>query len=128
MSASKIIQLGGFFGRLFGPLMKVGLSLKKNLLTLFGLRLTGLPGLPELPAINAGIHKVTLGLRKTTIIISNKKMKDIKKIIKFSEDSGLLQSITKALENEKNQQVGEFLRILFGIFGAGLFAIMLAGK
>ena len=128
MSAAKIIQLGGFFGRLFGPLMKVGLSLKKNLLTLFGLRLTGLPGLPELPAINAGIHKVILGLRKTTIIISNKKMKDIKKMIKFSEDSGLLQSITQALENEKNQQVGGFLRILSGILGAVLFAIMLAGK
>ena len=53
---SKIIQSDGFLGRLLGPLMKVGLSLMKNVFTplaknvLIPLELTAL-------AIDSGIHK-----------------------------------------------------------------------
>ena len=56
-------------------------------------------------------------------------MKDIMKIIKFSEDSNLLiKDITSTIENEMKEQKSVFLKMLFGILGAVLLANMLAGK
>ena len=55
---SKMIQSGGFFGRLFGPLLKTGLPLIKNVIkslaksVLIPLGLTAAPS-----AADAGIHK-----------------------------------------------------------------------
>ena len=70
---SKIIQSGGFLGSLFsklaGPLMKVDVSLAKNILALLGITAAA-------SAIDAGIQKKIHGSGTTTLIISNKEMND----------------------------------------------------
>ena len=88
---SKMIQSGGFLGRLLGPLLKNGLPLisnvikplAKNVLIPLGLTATA-------SAADAGIHKKILGSGNTTLIVSNSDMKDLNKIVKSLEDSGLL--------------------------------------
>ena len=54
-------------------------------------------------AADAGIHKKILGSGNatTTLIISNKDMDDLTKIVKSLEDSGLLlKGITETVQNE----------------------------
>ena len=89
---SKMIQLGGFLGRLLGPLLKTGLPLIESLIqplaksVLIPLRLTGAAS-----AADAGIHKKILRSgHNTTLIISNNDMENILKIVKSLEDSELL--------------------------------------
>ena len=88
---SKMIQSGGFLGRLLGPLLKTGLPLMKNVIkplaksVLIPLGLTATAS-----AADAGIHKKILGSRTTTLTISNDEMKDIMKLVKSLKDSGLL--------------------------------------
>ena len=78
---SKMIQSGGFIGKLLGPSLKAGLPLIKNVITplaksvLIPLGLTAAAS-----AADAGIHKKILGSGNTTLIISNKDMKDLMKI------------------------------------------------
>ena len=88
----KVIQSGGFLGRLLGLLLKTGLPLKSNVIkplaksVLVPLGLTAAAS-----AADAGIHKKILGSgNTTTLIISNNEMEDIIKIVKSLEDSGLL--------------------------------------
>ena len=79
------MQSGGFLGRLFGPLLKTRLPLMKNVIKpLIPLGLTAAAS-----AADAGIHKKILGFGRTTLIISNDEMEDIK-IVKSFKDSGLL--------------------------------------
>ena len=79
---SKMIQSGGFLGRLLGPLLKTGLPLIKNVIkplaksVLIPLGLTAAAS-----AADAGIHKKILGSGTTTLIISNDEMEDIIKIV-----------------------------------------------
>ena len=89
---SKMIQSGGFFGRLLGSLLKTGLPLITNVIkplaksVLFPLGLTAAAS----PAY-AGIHKKILGSGNVaTLIISNDEVEDIIKMVEFLEDSGLL--------------------------------------
>ena len=92
----KMIQSGGFLGRLLGPLLKTGLPLIQNVIKplarsiLIPLGLTAAAS-----ATDAGIHKKILGSghnhpSSTTLIISNDEMEDVIKIVKCLEDSGLL--------------------------------------
>ena len=73
----KIVQLGVFLGRLLGPL-----PLMKNVLkplaksTLIPLGLTAAAS-----ATDAAIHKKMFGFGTTTLIISNKEINDIMKIV-----------------------------------------------
>ena len=69
----KMIQSGGFLGRLLGPLLKTGLPLIKNVIkplaksVLIPLGLTAAAS-----AADAGIHKKVLGSgHNTTLIVSN---------------------------------------------------------
>ena len=65
---SKMIQSGGFFGRLLGPLLKTGLPLIKNVIkplaksVLIPLGLTAAAS-----AADAGIHKKNIRIRKYNI-------------------------------------------------------------
>ena len=69
---SKIIQLGGFRGRLLGPLLNTGLPLMKNVTKPLSKNVLIPLGLPAAAsAADAGIHKKTLGSRTTTLIILN---------------------------------------------------------
>ena len=87
---SKMIQSGGFLGRLLGPLLKTGLPLIKNVIkslaksVLIPLGLTAAAS-----AADAGIHKKILGSGRrhssssashnaTTLIISNNEINDSK--------------------------------------------------
>ena len=108
---SKMIQSVGFLGRLLGPLLKIGVSLIKNLIkpsakiALIPLGLTAAAS-----AEDAGIHKKILGSDKhpsdsashnnTILIISNDEMKGIIKIVKSLEDSGLLfEGVSETIQN-----------------------------
>ena len=51
-------------------------------------------------------------------MVSNKEMNDMKKIVQALEDSNiLLKGVTKTIKNEKKEQKGGFLSMLFGTLG-----------
>ena len=87
----KIGQSGGFLGRSLELLLKTGLPLIGNVLKplaksiLMPLVLTAAASITDL-----SIHKEIFGSGPTTLIISNKKMNDVTKIVKSLEESGLL--------------------------------------
>ena len=83
---SKIIQSGGFLGKLLGPLLKTGLALLKSVIK--PLELIGLTAASS--AIDAGIQKKIYGSGTTTLVISNGDMNDIMKIVQALEDSNIL--------------------------------------
>ena len=89
--SSKMIQLGGFFSKLLGPLLKTGLPLIKNVIKpLAKSALIPLGFTAAASAADAGIHTKMLGSGNTTLIISNNEIEDIIKIVKSLEESGLL--------------------------------------
>ena len=129
---SKMIQIGGFLGRLLGSLLKKGLPLMKNVIqpsakiVLIPLGLTAAAA----SAADAGMHKRILGSgHNTTLIISNDEMKYMLKIVKFLEDSGLLlEGVSGTIKNELKEQKGGFLSRLLGTLGASVLGNMLADK
>ena len=80
---TKIIQSGALLGSLLsnlaGPLMKVNVPLAKNILASLGVTAAA-------SAIDPGIQKKMHGSGTTTLIISNKEMNDIMKIVQTLED------------------------------------------
>ena len=96
-----ICQEGGFLNFLC-PLLKARLPLIKHVLTplaksvLIPLGLT-----PTSSATDAAIQKKIYVLGMTTLIITNKEMDDIMKILKSLEESGLLmKGVSKTINNE----------------------------
>ena len=127
---NKIIQSGGFLGRLLGPLLKTGLPLIKNVIkplaksVLIPLGLTA-----SASAADAGMHKKILGSGNTTLIISNEEMNDVIKLVQAFEDSNiLLKGVTETVKNETKEQKGGFLSMLLGTLGASLSGNSLTGK
>ena len=127
---SKIIQSGGFLGKLLGPLLKTGLPLRKNVIkplaksVLISLGLTAAAS-----AADAGIHKKILGSghNNTTLIISNDEIDDILKIVKSLEDSDvLLKGVSEIIQHEAKEQRGGFLSMLLGTLGASLLGYILS--
>ena len=112
---SKMIQSGGFLGRLLGPLLKTGLPLIKNVIkplaksVLISLGLTTAGS-----AADAGVHKKILGSghnNNTTLIISIEyELEDIIRIVTSLEDSSLLlKGVTETVQNEIKEEKGGFL-------------------
>ena len=125
----KMIQSGGFLGRLLGPLLKAGLPLISNAIKPLAKRVLIPLGLAAAAAADAGIHKKMLGSGNTTLIISNKDIEDLIKIVKSLEDSGLtFKGVTELVQNEVNEQKGGFLSMLLGTLGASLLGNLLTGK
>ena len=127
---SKMIQSGGFLGRLFGPSLKTGLPLIKNVIKPLaksalipsGLTVAG-------SAADARIHKKILGSGNTTLIISNNEMEGIIKIVKSLEDSGLLlKGVTETVQNELKEQKGWLLGMLLGTLRVSLLGNILTGN
>ena len=121
----KLIQSGGFLGKLLskleGPLMKVALSLAKNVLA--PLALTA-----AMSAIDRSIQKKIHG-SGVKLIIEQEIMNDIMKIIEALENSGiLLKGVSKTIENETKGKRGGFLSMLLGTLGASLLANLLTGR
>ena len=124
-----MIQSRGFLGKLLRALLKTGLPLIKSVITPLAKSVLILLGLTA-AAADAGIHKKILGSgNNTTLIISNKDMDDLIKIVKSLEDSGLLlKGITESVQNEIKEQKGRFLSMLLGTLGANLLGNLLTGK
>ena len=105
---SKIIQsrvfLGSLLSKLVGTIMKVAVPLAINILAPLGITAAA-------SAIDAGTQKKTHGSGTTTLIISNKGMSNIMKIVQTLEDY-LLKGVTKTIENETKEQKGGFLSML----------------
>ena len=101
----KIIQSGGFLGKLIGPLLKTGLPLLKSVIKPLGL--LGLTAASS--AIDAGIQKKVHGSgstsKTTTLIIPNKEMNGTMKIIQALENSGiLLKGVTKTIKDKRTKR------------------------
>ena len=81
-------------------------------------------------AADAGIRKKILGSgNTTTLIISNKDMEDLIKIVKSHGDSELLlKGVTESVQNEVKEQKGGFLSMLLGTLDASLLGNLLTGK
>ena len=121
----RLIQSGGFLGKLLsklaGPLMKVAMPLAKNVLAPLGLT-------AAMSAIDGSIQKKIHGLG-VKLIIEEKDMQDIIKIIKELENSDiLLKGVSKTIENQIKEQRGGFLSMLLGTLGASLLGNLLRGK
>ena len=127
---SKMIQSGGFLGRLLGPLLKTGLSLIKIVIKpLAKSVLIPLGLIAAASAADRGILKKIIGSRNTTLIISNDELEDIIKIVRSIEDSGLLlKGLTETVQNEVNEQKGRFFSMLLGTLGESLLGNLLTGK
>ena len=70
-----------------------------------------------------------LGSGNTTLIISNKDIKDLIKIVKSYEDSELLlKGVTESVQNEVKEQKIGCLSMLLGTLGASLLGNLLTGK
>ena len=128
---SKMIQSGGFRGRLLGPLLKTGLPLMKSVIKpLAKSVLIPLGLMAAASAADAGIHKKILGSghnNHTTLIISINEMDDILKIVKSLEDSGvLLKGVSETIQHEAKEQREGFLSMLLGTLGASLFGDILS--
>ena len=73
--------------------------------------------------------KKILGSGNAILVISNKEIEDLIKIVKSLEDSGLLlKGVTESVQNEVKEQKGGFLSMLLGTLGASLLGNLLAGK
>ena len=127
---SKMIQSGGFLGRLLGPLLKIRLPLMQNVIKPLAKSVLIPLGLTvAASAADAGIHNKILGSRTTTLIISNDEMEDVMKIVKSLEDFGLLlKGVSETIENEAKEQIGGFLSMLLGTLDANLLRNVLTGK
>ena len=127
---SKMIQSGGFLGRLLGPLLRAGLPIMKSVIKplaksfLVPLGLTAAAS-----AADAEIRKKILGSghnNNATLIISNDEMDDILKVVKSLEDFGvLLKGVSETIENEAKEQRAAFLSMLLGTLNASLLGDLL---
>ena len=120
----KLIQSGGFLGKLLSklacPLMKVPLTLAKNVLAPLGLT-------AAMSAIDGSIQKKIHG-SGVKLIIEQEDMNDIMKIIESLDNSGiLLKGASKTIENETKELRGGFLSMLRGTLGASLLGNLLTG-
>ena len=121
---SKMIESGGFLGKLLGklasPLMKVAMPLAENVLAPLGLT-------AAMSAIDGSIKKKMLGSGATTLIVSNDEMDDILKVVKSLENSGvLLKGVSETIHHEAKEQKGGFLSMLLGTLGASLLGDILS--
>ena len=119
-----------FLGNLLGPLLKIGLSLIGNLLKplaksfLIPLGLTAAAS-----ATDSAIHKKMFGSGIIILIISNKEMNDITKIVKSLEEFGfLIKGLRETIKNEAKEQKRGFLGMLLGTLCASLLGNLLTGK
>ena len=124
----KIIMSGGNLGALLSkfavPLMKIAKPLVTEILPTLGLSaaMSGIDGLSQ-----RKIHSGSGG--NTTLIISNKEMNDIMKIIQALEDQGiLLKGVSETIKNETKEQKGGALGMILGTLAASLLGNLLSGK
>ena len=126
---SKMIQSGGFLGRILGPLLKTGLPSMKSVIKPLAKSVLIPLGLTAAAAADVGIHKKILGSghNNTTLIISNDEMDDILKVVKSLENSGVfLKDVSETIQHEAKEQRGGFLSMLLGTLVASLLGDVLS--
>ena len=102
--------------------MKAAVPFAKNILRPLGIT-------AATSAIDAGIQKKIHGSGTMPLIISNKEMNDITKIIQALEDSNIfLKGVTKTNKIERKEQKGGLLSMLLHTLGGSLLGNILAGK
>ena len=117
--------LGGFLGRLLGPLLKIGLPLIGNVLKPLLKRVYIPLGLTAAASTTyAVIHEKMFRSDFTRLIISSGERNDILKIVKSLEE---LVLSTKA-QSIKNNQKGGIIGMLLGTLDASLLGNYLTGK
>ena len=100
--------------------MKVAMPLAKNVLAPLGLT-------AAMSAIDGSIQNKIHG-SGVKLIIEQEDKKDIMKIIKALENSGiLLKGVSKTIKSETKGQRGGFLSMLLGTLGASLLGNLLTG-
>ena len=110
-STRKITNQEGGFLDFLRSLMTAGLPWIKSVLTPLTKSVLIPLGIPtETWVADAAIQKIFCGSGSTALILSNKEMKDITKIVKLLEESRLLiKWISKIIKNEAKEQKGGFL-------------------
>ena len=118
----KVNTIRRLLSKLAGPLMKAALPLAKHVLAPLGLA-------ASMSAIDGSIQK-KIHASGVKLIIEQEDMKDIMKIIKALENSGiLLKGVSKTIRNETKEQRGGFLSMLLSTLGASLLGNLLtSGK
>ena len=102
--------------------MKVGAPLARNVLAPLGIAAAA-------STIDTEIQKIIYDSGTTVLIISNKEMNDIMKIVQALADCNiLLKRITKTIKIETKKQKRGFLGMLLGNLGDNLLGNMLTGK
>ena len=111
--------LEGFLGRIFGPLLKTGLSLMKNVLKpLDKSASVSLELIAAASPTNAAIQNKIFGsdmhpldfANQITLIILNEEMDDIMKIVKSLENAGLsIKVVNEAIQNKAKNRKVDFL-------------------
>ena len=87
---SKIIQSGGFLGSLLNVLAPLGITAAAS-------------------AIDAGIQKEIHGSGTNSLIISNKEMNDMMKIVQALKDSNiLLKGVTEKIKTKQQNKKEDF--------------------
>ena len=85
--------------------------------------------LAEMSAADAAIQKKIYGSGTTALLIPNKEIEDIMKIVKSLEESGLLiKRISETIKNETKEQKGGFIPLLLGTLDASLLGSALTGR
>ena len=130
----KVGKSGEFLGRLLGPLLKIGLPLKKNVFkpltksVLITLWLAAADAAIRKKVFGSGRRSSYLASHVTILIISNEEMNDIIKIVKSLEESGLfIKGVSETVKNEAKEQKGGFLSMLLGILGTSLLRNLWTG-
>ena len=68
-------------------------------------------------------------MHNTTLVISNRNMEDVFKIVNALKYSGLLlKGVTESVQNEIKEQKRVFLSMLLGTLGVSLLGNLLSGK
>ena len=127
----RIGKSGRFLDRLLGPLLKTGLPLTENVLRPLAKSLFLVPlGLTAAAlGTDAASHNKMFGSGTITLIISNKEMHDIIKIVKSLEECGLLiKGVSKTIQNEAKKQKGWFPGMLLDTLGGSLLGNLLTVK
>ena len=115
---SKMIQSGGFLGRLLGPLLKKGLSLIKNVIK------------PLAKSVLIPLGLTAAAQQQMQEYIKNIRVWEYDNInnITTTYSGLLLKEVTETVQNEVKKQKGGFLTMLLGTLGASLLGNLLTGK
>ena len=127
---SKIIQWGGFPGRLLGPLLKTDFGLVGNVLTLIDKSILVPLGLTEIVlATDEVIHNKVFRSDTTTLVFSNEGFTDIMKIIESLGERRLLtKHDSEIIDNEAKEKKDGIFGMLLGEPAARLLRSSVLGK